>query len=382
MLDEILVRINKSERERDSLEKLSRIAKNEYKTQKIEIENQFSMIIQMLSATQSQLLQNLEEKYQSQQQEISGNISKLVHFSKTFRTENEEANQQNITQIADIHDRITAEWKERDKYIHKSINVVLDTVPILQNIPKIAYIEQRTKEEMTQQQQFNLHGDNRNLRVCPQIIALNTNSMNTKICISWKLQPVRDRNALLPKLNGVHSANGSLNGLNGMNGDHGDLEDVDLGADGEDDHKSNISNLNLDDASTPEMTPDVIEVDGAEKTMSVHEICAIDIQWRYSDDEQAASNGGTSGRGLLSGDWKWNVIEVVHHKLLSFNLDSSIFDHVLKTTRFGIFYFRINVYGRNSKIQSKEMMVTTFKVHIRHIADEWVCTVHSVHSVH
>jgi len=361
MLDEILVTINKSDRERDTLEKLSRSAKNEYKTQKIEIENQFAMIVQMLTATQSQLLQNLEEKYQSQQQEINGNISKLLQFSKEYRSENEEINRQNITQIVDLHDRITGEWKERERYVHKSVNVVLDTTPILQNIPKIAYIEQRTKEEMSKQQEFNLHGDNRNLQVRPQLIALNTNSMNTKICVSWKLQPVRDRSALvpMPKLNGVHNAPNPV-----MNGD---LEDVDLGADGDDDLKSN------GDVSTPEMTPDVIEVDGNEHTMSVHEICKIDIQWRFSDETQSMSNGGGSGKASVwrDGDWKWNVIEVVHHELLSFNLDSSIFDHVLNTTRFGIFCFRINVYGRSTKLQSKEMSITTFKVNIRHVADEW-----------
>jgi len=41
------------------------------------------------------------------------------------------------------------------------------------------------------------------------------------------------------------------------------------------------------------------------------------------------------------------------------------------TTRFGIYFFRVRIASRAASIHSKETSVTTFKVKVRHIADEW-----------
>eukprot|EP01083_Nonionella_stella_P029714 81719_1 len=138
----------------------------------------------------------------------------------------------------------------------------------------------------------------------PQIIALNTNSMNTKICVSWKLNPSRMKMTMRLRQHIVTCTHGSA-----------------------------------------------------------HDICSIDIEWRYSDDKQEILKKTTHHN--------WNILKVDHHKILAFDLDTSIFDHILNTTRYGIYYFRITLYNRNSKISCKQMMITTFRVKIRHIADEW-----------
>eukprot|EP01083_Nonionella_stella_P183969 666317_1 len=148
-------------------------------------------------------------------------------------------------------------------------------------------IQPHKKEEMAREQE--------NLIVKPQIVALDTNSTNTKICVWWK--------------------------------------------------------LNTDDIDTSNMS------------MNVHDICSIDIEWRYSDDKQEILKKTTHHN--------WNILKVDHHKILASDLDTSIFDDVLNTTGHGIYYFRITLYDRNSKISSGQMMVTTVPVKIRHIADEW-----------
>eukprot|EP01084_Bolivina_argentea_P008101 15151_1 len=341
LMDSVLTTINKCDSEQDTLEKISRTAKNEYKNQKIEIENQFEMIINMLKATQSSLLTQLEEKHKTQQNSLNNKISKYYNFVKKYRKENNEINRDNITQIADIHDRITKEYSQlclREKYLHSHISVILDTSTIMNSIQKIAYIQEKTKEEMSKQKNFHFHNDNKNLCIKPQIIALNTNSLNTKICVSWKLNP--SRSSVIP-------SNMILN----------------------DDDDTTTANTPTIDSSSRNRRNSVSmtdEIDTSNLSMNVHEICSIDIEWRYSDNKEELT---TSNNKPIK--YKWNILDVDHHKILAFQLDTSIFDHILNTTRYGIYYFRITLYNRNSKISSKEMIITTFKIKIRHIADEW-----------
>eukprot|EP01083_Nonionella_stella_P317506 1156435_1 len=321
MLDEIVTMFSKVSRDQDTLEKVCRTAKNHYNKQKIEIESQFEMIVNMLKATEQQLLTNLEQKHKAQQQELNGKISQLNQYVKQFRTEyTEKTNHDDITQICDIHDRVRKEFDAifARQYVHTHINVVMDTSMIMSGIQKIAYIQEATKEEMTREQEFAFHCDNKNLIVKPQIIALNTNSMNTKICVSWKLNPSRMKMTMRLRQHIVTCTHESA-------------------------HTADIDTSNI--------------------SMNVHDICSIDIEWRYSDDKQEILKKTTHHN--------WNILKVDHHKILASDLDTSIFDDVLNTTGHGIYYFRITLYDRNSKISSGQMMVTTVPVKIRHIADEW-----------
>ena len=384
LLDEIATTLTNGDQERDTFEKILRSSKNEYKSQKIEIENQFEMIMNMLKATQQSLLTQLESKHKLQEKELNDKISKIFNFTKSFRKENEDLNRDNITQIIDIHDRINKEFnliKNKNKYIHKNINVILDTSSIMTSIQKIAYIEEKTKEEMEKQQRFTFHSDNKNVFVKPQIIALNTNSMNTKICVSWKLQPVREKSAISTTNNGVASRkitetgdakDGSDDVVQDRESENGNNDNNE-----NDDEKKIEANGDMEDAADPG-TPTISDqhrhsismtddVDTSECTMNVHDICSIDIEWRYSNNKDEISDKNVKKKVKHN----WNILDVEHHKILAFNLDTSIFDHILNTTRYGIYYFRITLYTRNSKISSKEMMITTFKIQIRHIADEW-----------
>eukprot|EP01084_Bolivina_argentea_P092804 166942_1 len=347
MLDEIVTMFSKVSRDQDTLEKVCRTAKNHYNKQKIEIESQFEMIVNMLKATEQQLLTNLEQKHKAQQQELNGKISQLNQYVKQFRTEyTEKTNHDDITQICDIHDRVRKEFDAifARQYVHTHINVVMDTSMIMSGIQKIAYIQEATKEEMTREQEFAFHCDNKNLIVKPQIIALNTNSMNTKICVSWKLNPSRMKMTDEVKV----------------------LEDIDLNED-ERVHTTRQRTHSLS------MTDDI---DTSNMSMNVHDICSIDIEWRYSDDQEEILKHNKKKKKKKKKKKEetrhnWNILDVDHHKILAFDLDTSIFDHILNTTRYGIYYFRITLYNRNSKISCKQMMITTFRVKIRHIADEW-----------
>jgi len=369
LLDEIATALNRGDQERDAYDKLARSAKDSYKSQKIEIENQFEMITNMLRATQQQLLTQLEEKHKAQQNELNGKMAALVNFSKKFRQENEQLNTENATQIIDVHDRITKELKQltssKQQYKHKDIKVMLDTSSIMTSIQKIAYIEEKTEEEMEAQQHFNFHQENKNLYVKPELIALNTNSMNTKICVSWKLQPVRNPNSSLIFSEGAARRQTDT-------GDAKDVHDDDGDDDEEKEDEDELEDVAVENSRTRgnsvSMTDDQ---DTSNMVMNVHEICSIDIEWRYSDSVHEKEVEQMKDKLEYHNKYKWNILDVEYHKILAFNLNSSIFDHILNTTRYGIYYFRITLYNRNSKISSKEMKITTFKVQVRHIADEW-----------
>mmetsp|Transcript_33666 Transcript_33666/g.54794 ORF Transcript_33666/g.54794 Transcript_33666/m.54794 type:complete len:644 (+) Transcript_33666:62-1993(+) len=394
LLQQIESVLKSSDEECNKLEQILRTAKGEYKTQKIEIENQFQMISNMLQATVQQLLNQLEQRHTAQNQELHKAISKLHQFSKQSRAESEDVNKDNITQIIDIHERVNHEHKQltsdKHRYVHKDIRVVLDTSAIMTCIQKMGYITVKTKEEMEQEakQKFSFHQQNSGAFVRPKIIALNTNSMNTKICVSWKLQPVP--NYVTDGGDGGGGVNGAVtNGKDASkgaeNGDGGDDDDDD-----DDEQKRQTEETPSLSAATISMTE---HDESSNVAMDVHDIVSIDIEWRYSDqkdnedgeqqseitpmEEQLEPEEEENGkspkmRRVATLDrHQWNVLDVDHHKILAFNLDSSIFDHILNTMRYGVYFFRITLYNRNTKISSREMKITTFKIHVRHIADEW-----------
>eukprot|EP01083_Nonionella_stella_P158079 513950_1 len=63
---------------------------------------------------------------------------------------------------------------------------------------------------------------------------------------------------------------------------------------------------------------------------------------------------------------KKNILEVDHHKILAFDSDTSIFDHILNKTRYGIYYFRITLYNETKGARIMEEMQKATKDHENH----------------
>eukprot|EP00486_Rosalina_sp_Unknown_P009041 CAMPEP_0201594346 /NCGR_PEP_ID=MMETSP0190_2-20130828/191684_1 /ASSEMBLY_ACC=CAM_ASM_000263 /TAXON_ID=37353 /ORGANISM="Rosalina sp." /LENGTH=108 /DNA_ID=CAMNT_0048053909 /DNA_START=617 /DNA_END=940 /DNA_ORIENTATION=+ len=107
--------------------------------------------------------------------------------------------------------------------------------------------------------------------------------------------------------------NGSSNG-NGHSrkitetGDAKDASDiVDAADDNDDDEKKSGDNEDQPDTPTMERSRNSIsmtdDLDTSDCTMSVHEVCSIDIEWRYSNNKDELNDGNNKKGG--SNRYKW-----------------------------------------------------------------------------